>query len=309
VNKLNLWGLVGLLVFGPLSGGFAESIEEFEATIVGLISAGRQAEAEDLVENAAREIRGYQRYQLIDACLVQSRFEVEESTKKFADVILLYPYSEDGHLAYLVRDLDTRGFRQKDWDDLKKLAEKSKLGMWPKWMLGVEARNFDRNEEGRQIYQDLLSTQKVGSSLMHQTYANILDELDLLPEALEHRRLTIKLEDKSWSRDALANTLSHLNQTDEAIVNYQKALEYSPKDSNTMVNYSMLLQRLKKYDEALALLQKALEFSPDWYKVWYNIGLCLQAQGKTAEARGKFKKALELNPDSTMVKEALGGKG
>lgn len=273
------------------------TIENFEDNVLRLISEGRQHKAEILVQNASPNLQQHQRYLFIKACLDRSRFMIIESSKTFDEVILIYPYSTDGYASFLIRELDRGHNSEKNWSELKKLSSTNSDSIWLKWMLGVIARSLDKNQEGIKIYSELLATQKVGSSLMHQTYANMLDQIEDFEQSLVHRRLAVSLEDKSWSRDGLANTLVSLHRYDEAIENYKKAIQLDANNTNTRLNYGLTLINLSRFSDAASVIEPAAHINPNWDTIWYSWGIALEGLGKVDEALVKYKRALELNPN------------
>ena len=54
-------------------------------------------------------------------------------------------------------------------------------------------RALNLNEQGCRYYERLLKQLDVGPVLVHQTYANLLDEVGRSVDALPHRELAVKL--------------------------------------------------------------------------------------------------------------------
>jgi len=83
---------------------------------------------------------------------------------------------------------------------------------------------------------------------------------------------------------------------DEAIAEYQKALEKDPDQAYIQANLADALTKLGKNDDALAAYQKALALKPDDAALYTNLGVLLGKMGKTKESQDMFKKAAGLNP-------------
>jgi len=90
---------------------------------------------------------------------------------------------------------------------------------------------------------------------------------------------------------------------DQAIANFQKAVELEPKAAAA---YNMLgmAYRFKASQlgipelraKEVAAFQKALKADPQYWVAMINLGMTYYGQGKKAEAAPLFKKALALNP-------------
>ena len=90
--------------------------------------------------------------------------------------------------------------------------------------------------------------------------------------------------------------LANAGKYEEAIVEYQKALEKDPEQANILGNMADAYAKLEKNEEALAYYQKAIKASPDEAAFYTNIGVLLSRMGKNKESQEAFKKAAELNP-------------
>jgi tetratricopeptide (TPR) repeat protein len=90
---------------------------------------------------------------------------------------------------------------------------------------------------------------------------------------------------------------------DQAIANFQKAVELEPKAA---AGYNMLgmAYRFKANqlgvpglrEKEIAAFQKALEADPKYWVAMINLGSTYYHQGEKAKATPLFKKALALNP-------------
>jgi tetratricopeptide (TPR) repeat protein len=83
---------------------------------------------------------------------------------------------------------------------------------------------------------------------------------------------------------------------EEAIVEYQKALEKDPDQPYIRANMADALSRVNKLDAALAEYQKAIALKSDDAAMYTNMGVLLGKMGKTEESQEAFKKAASVNP-------------
>jgi len=91
-------------------------------------------------------------------------------------------------------------------------------------------------------------------------------------------------------------TLQSMNRFDEALRDYNKAIELRPLYADAYCNRGIILADRKKNDEALADYNKAIELNPKMITAYNNRGLLYLEMKKNSEARADFEKALQLKP-------------
>ena len=72
-------------------------------------------------------------------------------------------------------------------------------------------------------------------------------------------------------------------------------------------NNAVTLQQSEKYDEALAEYNKAIEASPGDASYYYSRGTCYQAKGDLDSALKDYDKAISINPNEQSFKDAANG--
>ncbi len=92
--------------------------------------------------------------------------------------------------------------------------------------------------------------------------------------------------------------LAQAGKYDEAIVEYQKALEKDPEQAYIQANLADALSKLDRNEEALAAYNKAIALKPDDAAMYTNVGVLLGKMGRNAESQEMFKKAASINPAS-----------
>ena len=95
----------------------------------------------------------------------------------------------------------------------------------------------------------------------------------------------------------LGNDLFQKGQLDEAVAQYQKAVEINPTYAEAHSNLGVALFQKGQVDDAVAQYQKAVEINPTDVKAHYNLGNALFQKGQVDEAVDQFQKALEINPN------------
>jgi len=105
----------------------------------------------------------------------------------------------------------------------------------------------------------------------------------------------------------LGNALFQKWQLDEALAQYQKAVEIYPNYAEAHINLGNALFQKGQLDEAVAQFQKAVEINPNDAEGHYNFGNALFQKGQLDEAVDQFQKALEIAPNSFATHYNLGG--
>jgi tetratricopeptide (TPR) repeat protein len=120
-------------------------------------------------------------------------------------------------------------------------------------------------------------------------------------------RATIAKNPISWlAHNNLGYVLRQKGQVDEAIVQYQKALEIDPGYANAHYNFGNALFQKGRVDEAMEHYQKALEIQPQYAEAHNNLGNVLRQKGRVDEAIIQYQKAVEIEPDFAMAHYNLG---
>ncbi len=113
----------------------------------------------------------------------------------------------------------------------------------------------------------------------------------------------------------LAESYKNLKKYDDAIANYNKALEVisqNPKaDPQTIASYHMNMGIIHgmagKTEEASTEIKKSAELNPpNASQAYYNLGAILVNSGKSADAVEAFKKSVEANPKNADAQYQLG---
>ena len=99
---------------------------------------------------------------------------------------------------------------------------------------------------------------------------------------------------------------AQLEQFDQAIIAFQKALEIRPADAQGYNNMDTAYKMQEQFEEAVNCYSKALELNPDYAEAYSNLGGVLQKQGNFEEAIASCHKSLVLNPNHAEAHYNLG---
>ncbi len=287
----------------PLS--IPRSPAQIESRVLKLLGAGKQSDAEEYLDTYAPQHKNNQRVVFLLACCVRSRFMVREAAPIFAAVAEMGTNSVTGQCALQILYLDVRKDTEQHFDALRGLVESNPGDMMLRWMIAVQCRSFDKNEEGVTHYRKLLEHWSPGPVLVHQTYGNLLEELDKYDEALVERRKAVELEPAGWSYQGLGSTLSSLKRFKEADEAYAKSVELAPDNSSYWASWGWGLMQERRFPEAIAKCEKATSLNPKGYRAYSYWGRCLELQGNKPEAIAKYKRVLELNNNYKYAKERI----
>ncbi|MBM4147185.1 MAG: tetratricopeptide repeat protein, partial [Nitrospira sp.] len=106
----------------------------------------------------------------------------------------------------------------------------------------------------------------------------------------------IKKHKKKNTAYDLGVVLFNNQQYDEAIVNFQRALELNPKLLHAYNYIGNALQEKKKYDEAISYYKKALALNPYFIGAHYNLGDAFLDKGQLDKAIACYQQAIKLDP-------------
>ena len=97
---------------------------------------------------------------------------------------------------------------------------------------------------------------------------------------------------EDWNKDG--NEFFALENYDDAIKSYDKALELDPEYASALVNKGSALYKLGLYHDAIADYDKAIRIDPQSALAWNHKGLALKKLGQDSDASNAFAKAKEL---------------
>jgi protein O-mannosyl-transferase len=118
---------------------------------------------------------------------------------------------------------------------------------------------------------------------------------------------TVRLVPDCWmGRFNLGNCLAQRGRMDEAISQYQKALEIRPDLADARLNLGNCFFQLGRIEEAISQYQKTLEIKPGTADAHLNLGNCFSQLGRIEEAISQYHKALDIMPDNAKAQNSLG---
>jgi tetratricopeptide (TPR) repeat protein len=104
----------------------------------------------------------------------------------------------------------------------------------------------------------------------------------------------------------LGNALYDQGRREEAIENYQKAIELRPDYVKAIVNLGVVLNENSQSEEALRHFEKAEELAPNDVTVLCNKGQALYALQRHSDAIDLYLRSMELEPKNQLPYYLLG---
>ncbi len=273
-----------------------------------LLSEGNQVEAEEVVSWAVLRDLDNPELLFAKAVLERSRW-----SKWLADECFYFLLENAQHdpliaaAADLALQLDQEKFPDINLAELIRLSDENPDNIYLLWLSAIQCREQAQKKgetdafrqrlgrKGRERYEKLLARFDVGPVLLHQTYANILEDyLKDYETALKHRRIAVSQEVKSWSLEGLGSTLTELEKYDEACTVWARAAQVAPEDSSVWGNWGWTLRKMGRYEEALEKHQEACRLNQSSSYNQYYAGKCLEELGRFDEMMPFYRRATEL---------------
>ncbi len=131
----------------------------------------------------------------------------------------------------------------------------------------------------------------------HNNLGESLFQRGSVDEAIKQYQTALQIKpDYADAHNNLGNVLFQTGRVDEAIAHYQTALQIKPDDAEAHNNLGTALFQKGRVDEAIAHCQAALQIKPDYADAHDNLGNALIQKGNVGEAITQYQKALEIKP-------------
>jgi tetratricopeptide (TPR) repeat protein len=143
--------------------------------------------------------------------------------------------------------------------------------------------------------------------LAYNNLAEALVQKGKVDEAITQYQKALQIKpDYADAHYNLAITFRRIGRADEAITQYQNVLQINPDNADARNDLGNILREKGSTDEAIAQYQKALEINSNDAKAHYNLGIALFHEGRVDEAIAQYQKALEINSNDAEAHNNLG---
>ena len=134
----------------------------------------------------------------------------------------------------------------------------------------------------------------------HNGLGIVYSELGRHEDAIAEYERAIELDPKyALPHTGLGNVYAKLGRYEDAIAEYERAIELDPKFAWPYNNLGLIYERQEEYERAAELYRQAIErHTSDKERAvsWRNLGDVYRALGRYEEAIQAYRKAIELDP-------------
>jgi len=132
----------------------------------------------------------------------------------------------------------------------------------------------------------------------HNAYhelSQVLYRLTNYDKAIEYANRAISLDSGCWlCYQALGNIYDDSGKPEEALVQYQKAVDLAPNSGRPLYNLALTLNRLNRKQEAISALEKAVNLDSQYSSPYRLLGLLLAERGELYLAKAQLEKFVVL---------------
>jgi protein O-GlcNAc transferase len=173
-------------------------------------------------------------------------------------------------------------------------------------LLVVALMSMERFEEAEPfIVRAIALDQK--SDVSFYNFGVISKRLNKPQQALENFDKALNLNpDVAETWNSRGTIFNDLRRYDSAVADFDKAISLNALSAEAYANKGKSLTLLRRYDEAVAAYDKALSIKPDLESCWLGRGDIFTHGGRYDEALAAYDRALSIKPD---LEAALFGRG
>jgi tetratricopeptide (TPR) repeat protein len=146
-----------------------------------------------------------------------------------------------------------------------------------------------------------------GNYTAHNNLGDALFQRGGVDEAIAQYQTALQIEpDYSFACYNLGNALLKKGRADEAITQYRTALQIKPDYVEAHDNLGNVLLQKGRVDEAITQYRTALQIKPDYVEAHDNLGNVLLQKGRVDEAITQYRTALQIKPDNAKAHNNFG---
>lgn len=307
------------LLFSPSL--FPDGILPGTAEVVQLLSEGNQQAAETKLAEALHRNSKNSDCTFLAAVCARSRFDTKGSASGFLKVLTSKPESQEGLASACILGIDAAPDKTTAlyyFNALLIVSEQNPDSIPIHWLAAVMTRTLTRNgklvlspDQNRRIlqcgireYETVLALMAPGPGpvLIHQTLANLLDDVEGYDASWKHREIAVKMERAPWSLHAAALTLLKLERPAEALPLLQEVVKMEPNHASCHEALGRNLWSLGRREEAIRAWDNASRIEPNNLGYLRLCAMGYRCLGDYASARKYTWKSLAKDPGNRDIR-------
>ena len=280
-----------------------------------LLASGDQKQAEATVFAGLKRDARDPELLFLAAVLERSRFDVAGAAPIFGRTMQLSPSSPEGLASACILGVDLSRDQRSAlyyFNALLIVSRQNPRSIPIHWMAAVMTRQLTRTDRfhlssdvhkrilqcGIREYEKVLALMapQPGPVLVHQTMANLLDDVQGYNAAQVHREAALKMERRPWSLQAAADTLTRLDRPAEAVALMNECIAMRPDDANDFYTLGIAFSNLGRAREALGAWDNAANLDPKNQAYLKKCAMGFRDLGDYGTARKYTLRALANNP-------------
>jgi len=170
---------------------------------------------------------------------------------------------------------------------------------WYRQAIGLHGKG--ELDAAQALYRRILAQMPTSFHALHMLGV-LVGQRDDLAQSEQLIARALRIDPNAAAAHAnLGNTLRLMERFDEAMANYDRALQLQADNTRALKGRGLILWRSRRREEALACYEHLLRVEPDYTDGWIMKGAVLDDLGRSDEAIASYRKALEFeqvtNPD------------
>jgi tetratricopeptide (TPR) repeat protein len=164
---------------------------------------------------------------------------------------------------------------------------------------GIALLMLGRNDEALESFNRAVRGWKLASFM---DPASIMDGLLPVPNtagSLSGKKSLQIIQGHATAQSGLGQVYHRLGQDEQAVVEYNRAIEINPLDPNAYIGRGDCRVSLGDHEQALADYNEAIRLGPDHSRAYSSRGKLLEAMGQDAKAETDYDRAIQLDPSFT----------
>ncbi len=171
---------------------------------------------------------------------------------------------------------------------------------WRAWI----QTSYWRNSESLWLHTLAVTSE---NPVAHNSFALLLLGHDRVDEAIDQFQMAVNIDPGfAEAQNNLSVALTKKGRTDEAIAHLQTVLKWYPGEAKAHYNLGNALLQKGELNAAIAAYGRALSIQPRYADARYNLGIALEQNGRVDEAIAQYQKALQDKPDYAEAYYMLG---